>query len=125
MPASSMGSLNAWGVYLAASAVLVLIFTPQLAGVARASRAGADWRNLDGVGAVIDSLRPGITLRLHYGIVGTSDSLSIGGHSLSCFDGNATISRAVRWALPNMTLAPGVRYSLSLVQGTVRVAQAV
>ena len=119
MPASSLGSLNSWWVYLLASAALVLLFTPQLAGVATDSRAVADWRNLDGVRAVIDSLRPGLTLQFSFGAGGFSDSIRLGGHTVSSFDGNGTISMAVVWALPNVTLVPSARNSLSLAQGLV------
>lgn len=125
MPASSLGSLDSWGVYAFASVALVLLLTPQLAGVVRLSREGADLRDLDGAGAVIDSLSPGITMVFAFGAPHLSDSLQLGGHAVSCSDGQGTVSVPVRWALPNFTLSPAVQYRLSLVKGTVMVSQVV
>ena len=125
MPASSLGSLDSWGVYVFASMALILLLTPQLAGVVQLSRKGADLRDLDGARAVIDSLRPGVTVVFAFGEAHLSDALALSGNSVSCYDGNGTISVPVRWALPNLTLAPSVRYRLSLVQGAVAVSQVV
>ena len=104
---------------------LVLLFTPQLGGVARASRESADWRNVDGVRAAIDSLRPGMTALLAYGASGAPDEVNLGGHLVSCADGNGTISMPVPWALPNVTLSPSARYRLTLVLGVVTVTKSV
>lgn len=123
MPASSLGASNSWGVYLLASAALLLLLTPQLAAVAKDSRESADWRNLDGVRAAVDSLRPGIALVFSYGLVKVSDPLRLMGHLVTCYDGNETLSATVRWMLPNATLLPSVRYGLSLAQGGVVVVQ--
>ena len=123
MPASSFGAINSWAVYLFAAAALVLLFTPQLVGVARTSRAAADWRDLDGVRAIVDSLRPGIQVRFSFGVARFSDDIALEGHTVSCFVGNGTISMKVLLALPNATLGPAVRYSLSLVGGVVRVGR--
>ena len=121
MPAPSLSSLNSWGAYLLAALALILMLTPQMAAVARDSRESADWRNLDGVRAAVDSLRPGITLLLSYGAANVSDTVRLGGHLVSCSDGNDTLSMAVRWARPIITLIPSLHYRLSLSQGAVRV----
>ena len=125
MPASSVSSLNSWGVYIFASAALVLLFVPQLSQAALASRASADWRNLDGASWAIDSLRPGVVLSFSYGVSNVSDPLRLRGHQVSCSDGNQGMSAAVRWALPNYTLIPSVSYRLSLSQGRLVVTRAV
>ncbi len=125
MTASSFGGLNAWGVYLFAAAVLVLLFTPQLAAVSRESREAADWRYLDGIRAVVDSLHPGVSVILSYGLAGISDSVRLSGQSVSCFDGNGTLSMPVAWRLPNVSLAAGAHYRLSLAQGVVEVERSV
>jgi hypothetical protein len=123
MPASSFSGLNSWGVYLFASLALVLLFTPQLTGIVKDTRVSADWRNLDGVRAAIDSLRPGVALHFSFGVAGVSDSVQLRGQQVSCFDGNGTISMPVVWALPNVTLVPALHYRFSLAQGWVRVVQ--
>jgi hypothetical protein len=125
LPVSSISGLNSWGLYIFASVALVLLFTPQLVGVTKDARDSADWRNIDGVRAVIDSLRPGITLLLAYGPSVSPDEVRLGGHLVSCPDGNGTISMPVRWALPNVTLSPSARYRLSLVLDVVTVNQIV
>jgi hypothetical protein len=125
LPASSISSLNSWGLYIFASVALVLLFTPQLEGVAKDARESADWRNVDGVRAVIDSLRPGITTLFSYGPSNAPDDVRIAGHLVSCPDGNGSISMPVKWVLPNVTLFPSVQYRLTLVFGTVTVNQIV
>ena len=125
MPASSISGLNSWGLYIFASVALVLLFAPQLVGVARVARESADWRNVDGVRAVIDSLSPGVTVLMAYGSPDTLDDIRLGGHLVSCSDGNGTISMPVDWELPNVTLLPSAQYRLVLVLGVVTVSQAV
>lgn len=115
--------MNSWGLYIFASVALVLLFTPQLDGVARDARESADWRNVDGVRAVIDSLRPGVAVLFTYGGSFAPDDVRLGGHLVSCPDGNGTISMPVTWPLPNVTLSPSVRYRLALVLGVVRVTR--
>ena len=125
MPASSVSGLNSWGLYVFASVALVLLFAPQLRGVASDARESADWRNVDGVRAVIDSLRPGMSVLFTYGPSFAPDDVRLEGHLVSCPDGNGTISMPVVWALPNITLSPSARYHLALVLGVVRVTQSV
>jgi hypothetical protein len=98
---------------------LVLLLTPELTGVARASRDSADWRNVDGVRAAIDSLRPGVTALFAFGEGGAADDIRLSGHQISCSDGNGTISMPVTWALPNDTLSPSLQYRLSLADGVL------
>ena len=125
MPASSIAGLNSWGIYIFASVALVLCLTPQLGGVAKDARESADWRNVDGVRVVIDSLRSGITVLMAYGSSDTMDDVRLGGHFVSCSDGNGTVSMSVEWVLPNMTLFPAIQYRLTLALGIVTVNQAV
>ena len=125
MPASSIGSLNSWGLYIFAAAALVLILAPQLSSVTTYSRVGADWREVDGIRAVVDSLSPGVTLQLSYGVAGLSDAVNLSGHLVTCSYGNGSIMARVVWPLPAMTLAPSVHYSLSIVRGAVRVEKSV
>lgn len=123
MPASSVSALNSWGVYLVASAALILVLSPQLTGAARGSREGADWRYADGVKNVLDALRPGISVGLSYGASSSGDPLHLEGHRISCAYGSGTISLPTRWALPNATLSPSVNYLVWLSGGEVQVAQ--
>lgn len=123
MPASSVGALNAWGVYLIASAALILVLSPMLTGAARDSREGADWRTADGVRAVLDSLRPGITLDMSFGVSSSADPLRLRGHLISCDYGGGTISLPTRWALPDVTLSPLVNYAVRVSGGEVLVVR--
>ena len=117
--------LTSWGVYLIASASLVLLLSPQLSQVTVDARASADWRNLDGARSAMDAIRPGVTLPFSYGDAKVSDPLRLLGHEVYCSDGRGTLNASVRWALPDYTLVPGVRYVLSLSQGAVVVTPAV
>ena len=123
MPATSVSGLTSWGLYIFASVALVLLLSPDLQGVAKDAREGADWRNVDGIGAIINSLRPGVTLLFAYGQSGAPDAVRLGGHLVSCSDGNRTISMPVLWALPNVTLYPSSQYRFSLASGMVTVKQ--
>ena len=125
MPASSISGLNSWVLYISGWTALVLLLTPQLAGGAKDARASADWRNVDGVRAVVDSLRPGLAVLLISVSSGSPDEVRLGGHLVSCPDGNGTVTMTVTWALPNITLAPSVLYRLTLASGVVVVTQGV
>ena len=125
MAASSVSGMNSWGLYISASVALVMLFSPLLAGVSNDARESADWRNVDGVRAVIDSLRPGVTVALTYGSSTFSDDVSLGGHLVACHAGNGTVSMAVIWALPNITLSPSSLYHLTLDLGKVTVTKTV
>jgi hypothetical protein len=125
MPEASISELHSWGFYLLASLVLVLVLAPQLTDLSKASRRASDWRNLDGVRAVLESLRPGVRTELSYGVPGVSDAIRLSGHSVSCDDGGSRISFSVGWRLPDIVLFPGVRYQFSLALGAVRVSQVV
>jgi hypothetical protein len=124
MPTSSVGSLNSWGVYIIASAVLVGILSPQLIGVAGDSREAADWRNADGVRVALNALRPGITFTFSYGGWSTSDAVRLDGQQVSVTYGNGTISFPTIWSLPNCTLLPAVNYRVWLAGEIVQVKQA-
>jgi hypothetical protein len=123
LPVASTGALNSWGLYLIASAALVLMLGPPLTGVARDSREGADWRSVDGVRQVLDGLRPGIALDFSYGSSPTADSIHLAGSFVSCDYGSGTISLPSRWTLPSTTLLPTVHYTASLTGEEVQVAQ--
>lgn len=125
MPASSVSALNSWGVYLAASLVLLALLSPALVSAARTSRAGADFREVDGVSAVLSSLAPGMTVTFSFGYGPGADPLVLTPTSIVCSYGPGNVSAASPWALPATTLFPGVRYAASLEGGTVRVADAV
>jgi len=121
MPASSIGALNAWGVYLIASAALVGVMSPQLMGLTGDSREGADWRVADGIRATIDALRPGTTIVLYFGTLASMDQVRLGGKSIAITWGNTTVGLESKWNLPNATLAPSHVYRLRLVGNDVQV----
>jgi hypothetical protein len=123
MPSSSVSSLNSWGVYLLSAVALLLLLSPELTGAVGDSRESADWRNLDGVRAVVDSLHPGLVVNLTYGGGSTSDLVELRGAWLSCSYGNGTLAFPSRWPLPNVTLTAGAMYLVRLSAGRVQVAQ--
>lgn len=123
MPASAVSALNSWGVYVIASAALVLVLSPILIGTANDSREGVDWRNVDAIGTAMDELRPGVTLEISFGSSSSGDVVQLAGHQVSCSYGGGTVSMSSRWTLPEVTLSPSVHYSVWLNGGNVRVAQ--
>ena len=118
MPASTVSAMNSWGVYLIASAALVLILAPSLQKISSDTRVASDWREIDSVRRIIDSLRPGMTVHLRLGS-DAKDTISLHGYEILCDDGAGMLLRNSRWLLPDYSLLPGVGYVLSL--GTTRV----
>jgi len=124
MPTSTLVSMNSWGLYLVTSVALVLVIAPQLGSLARDSREGADWRNVDGIRSVVDSLGPGVLVNLTYGSASADDPVILSGFSFSCNYGNGTIVLPSRWSLPNVTLLPAHHYRLWLSGKEVQVIEA-
>lgn len=118
-----MSALNSWGVYVIASAALVLVMSPILVGTANDSREGVDWRNVDAIRSAIDELRPGVALGLFFGSSSAGDVVRLAGHQVSCYYGTGTVSLSSRWTLPDVTLSPSVHYTVWLNGENVRVAQ--
>jgi hypothetical protein len=108
-----------------AALAMILVLSPALTSAAKDSREGADWRILDGVRSVLDSLRPGFMAFLTFGVSGSSDSIHIGGHQISISYGSGSILLGSKWILANATLLPGVAYRVWLANGMAQVAKAV
>jgi hypothetical protein len=123
VPASSVSSLNSWAVYLLSAVALLLLVSPQLTRAVGESRESSDWRNLDGVRAAVDALRPGIMVNLTYGSASTNDPVELKGLKLSCAYGNGTITFPSRWPLPGANLSASAHYLLWLSGGQVQVAR--
>jgi len=115
--------MNAWGIYLVASAALVGALTPQLVGVAQDSREGSDYRMADGIRSVLDSLRPGTVVTFSYGALSAGESARLSGHEVSFVNDNLTVAVRTLYSLPNVTLSPGVEYRVWLGGGSVRVGE--
>ena len=122
MPATSIGALNAWGVYLIASAALIGSLVPQLARTAQDSREGSDYRVADGIRSVLDSLHPGTVVTFSFG--STGDSARLVGREIILFYGNGTVTLQTRYELPNITLTPEVSYRVWLGGNQVGVSEA-
>lgn len=122
MPAAVFSATVSWGAYLGAVLVLGLLMAPHMAEVYADSRTAAETRELAGVRALIDGLRPGTVATFQFGTPAASDSIWMSGHRIGL--GNQTGSAWVgcRWALPSVLLAPGQTYTVRLVKGTVEVA---
>lgn len=114
MPASSVSSLTSWGLYLLATVALLAIVSPMLSGSVQSARVGADSRNLDGVRAVLDGLRPGMSMTFSFGEGTGSDPIRLEGHQISCTSAVLKMIVPSRWGLPNMILLPSVAYHVQL-----------
>ena len=106
-----------------AAVALLLVLAPQLIRMVQDSRESADWRNLDGVRAAIDSLRPGLTVNLTYGSMSTGDRVTLGGRQFACSYGDGTITFPSRWQLSNESLSASAHQLLRLTGGLVEVVQ--
>lgn len=121
MPASSVGVLNAWGIYLVAAAALVAALSPQLIGATQDSREGCDYRTADGIRSLLDSLSPGTVVTFSFGAWSTGDLARLAGHAVSFANGNWRVIMPTRYFLPNVTLSPGAQYKIWLEGDSVRV----
>lgn len=121
MPATSISSLTSWGLYLLASTALLVIAAPMVAGSSQAARMSADSRALDGVRAVLDNLRPGMTATLVFWGSTGSDPIRIEGHSITCTFSSGKMTVLSKWELPSVNLQPTVVYSVWLDGDSVRV----
>ena len=117
--------MNSWGVYLASAFALVLIMSPQLSRLTSESRESSDFRNLDGVRAVLDELQHGERAVVSFGSWIGGDPIRLRVTQISCDYGSGVVSMDVRWQLPDATLYPGVNYVIELSGSTVGVTQAV
>ena len=123
MPASSVGVMNSWGIYLIASAALVAALTPQLIGASQDSREACDYRMADGIRSVLDSLRSGTVVTFSFSGWPTPDSAHLTGHAIVFTGANWTVTARTRYSLPNVTLSPGVNYQVWLQGSSVRVSE--
>ena len=119
MPASSIGALNSWGTYLVASLALLLLISPALAAASRGSREGVDLRNTEGVGAVLSSLTPGVSVRFSFGSSASADPIVTQGHELLCSYGDGQVEIRTATLLANATLRPTTLYLAYVSNGAV------
>jgi hypothetical protein len=106
-----------WATYIAASAALLAMLSPTLSGVSAGAAAGSSARTLDGVAAVLDGLRPGLSVNFSFGSPQSCGAVSLHGDSLTCAPSAVTAN--VSLPLSAATLAPGVEYTASLMNGEV------
>jgi len=81
-----------------------------MSGVVADSKLGAASRTLLGVRSVLDSLKPGMTVRLTYGSPGSPGEIRTIGHLLVFVLGSPISLSMCKWNLPNMTMLPGWAY---------------
>jgi hypothetical protein len=125
MPVSSLSSLNSWGTYIIAGLALMLVLAPTVESAAYDSREGVDYRNADGVRAVIDSLRPGVSVSFTFGSSSSNDPLRVVGDTIVVSYGRGTVSLQTTWTLPNETLFATVAYVASIDGGVAEVSRSV
>ncbi|MDE1858415.1 MAG: hypothetical protein KGI26_05060 [Thaumarchaeota archaeon] len=123
MPASSVGGLNAWGTYMLAALALLVVLSPALSSASRDAREASDLRYLEGVRAVLDSLRPGVAASFSFGVSAAGDPISAGGHTLASSYGSGAVEVHSEALLPNMTLRPATPYLASVSGGQIVVVQ--
>jgi hypothetical protein len=82
---------------------------------------GGEIRITDGIAAVIDQLKPGVSATFSYSSPDSPENILLGGHSIRVSDGNGSIGQEVRWLMPVMTLAPGRVYTVTLLGDSVEV----
>lgn len=111
-----------WGVYLLAAFSLLGAFVPALNGVYSRSEVSAGITLLNSVVAVVDGLRPGVSVEFGYSAP-SDESLVLSGYQVTLVTRWATLTGTSRWNLPDSTLVPGATYVLSLDESSVRVAQ--
>ena len=104
-----------------ASAALLVVMTPQMVSLTGMSREAADWRCADGVRAVIDSLRPGVSVVLSFSAWPWKDPVHLSGNEVSVEYGNGTVRLPLEWAAPVLTLEPSTPYRVWLLGGQVQV----
>lgn len=123
MPASSVSGMNSWGLYLISAVALVLMLTPQLTALAADSRESSDWRYMDGIREVLNSIQPGVSLNLSLVSPMAQDEIRLSGHRLSCDYGSGTLTMVTDLPLSDAILSPNSRYVLWLSGGTIMVKQ--
>lgn len=117
--------MNAWGAYMISAVALLLILSPALASTSLAAREGADIRNVAGVGAILSSVRPGVTALFSFGESAYGDPISANGHTLSCSYGSGTVQLLTTADVSGVTLSPAVQYRAYVDGGVVVVVRAV
>ncbi len=124
MPASSVSALDSWGVYAVSALALTLVLAPSLSSLLTDSRESADLRNVEGVAALIDNLRPGMKLNFSFA-GGVGDAISLGGTTITCAGADHSIALETAWPLQAVVLRPSSRYAFSIDGGMVEATPAV
>lgn len=100
-----------------AALALLLFFSPALVSASRDSREGVDLRNIDGVRAVLSSLRPGVVARFSFG-TSANDPITVRGHEITCSYGAGSVE-VYSSAAADATLLPSVTYLAYISGGAV------
>lgn len=123
MPASSFSSALGNGVYLVATGLFLVLTSPILGQVYLSSEAHALHSIADGLRLEVDSLLPGMKTKFVFYSPQGLLSISLRAHTISASVGNMVIFNTVKWTLPEMKLAPGKDYTLSLVGSGVLIEE--
>jgi hypothetical protein len=79
----------------------------------------------DGVAAVLNGLRPGVSAVLAFHYSGANFSLRLVGNLVVASAGPTQVWRSCRWNLPAATLSSDVAYTVEVFGGSVVVKQSV
>lgn len=121
MPASAFSSYFAWGIYLITAFAIVVVCSPVLNGVRNYAFGDAAAETAEGAARVFDGLSPGVTTVFSFHSPSPDGRIELHGRSITVVWGGISSTRGAYWLLPNKTLSPELRYSISLAGDHVEV----
>jgi hypothetical protein len=121
LPAASYSSSVAWGVYIAASFILVVVCSPVLNGVRGYAYTDSIAETGEGVVRVFDSLEPGVTTTFTFHAPASDGRLVLAGRNVTVAWGGKSSTFETMWLLPIKTLEPSVPYALEVTGKGVEV----
>jgi len=125
LPAASYSSSISWGIYIAASFVLVVVCSPVLDGARGYAYANSAAETGEGVVRVLNSLSPGLVVTFAFHSPAPDGRVEFLGHHVTVTWGGKSSTFETAWLLPNQTLEPNVQYGLRVTGARVEVFELV
>lgn len=123
MPVSSISGVISTSAYFTAVFLLMLVVMSPVASLYKAASLESAGTLAGGIATQVDDLSPGMVTSIEFGSYpGTGASVSFAGTDVTATVNGYSSSVAVDLPLSTCSLHPGVRYSVSLVNGVVAVA---
>ena len=116
MPANSTSFVLSTSIYLLSSALFLGAVYSPIEGSVRSAETLSVENIADGLQLQLNSLAPGtrITLSMEETASSIPVSVSLHNHTLTVSFHQIVARRPVAWILPNLTMSPDTRYSVSL-----------